>query len=225
MPHPTAIAYTAATAVAWLTTLKPALVMLDDSIDRLGFIDVARVVRRTAPDCALIAGTGAVEDASLLAELAAVQPDAVIPKPYVLEELFARVQTLLALKLRVPPDIRRFTPYVIKAIAQVCEGYNVISLEAASRASGSSRSYLARLFPAEFGMSFWDYVTAVRLEVVKHLLFETDHKLVHIAELVGFSDAPHLSRVFRQRIGQSPGVYRQSIRRIGSGQNLEGQSS
>jgi len=223
-PHPTTIAYTVAAAVAWLTTTRPALVMLDDSIDHLRLIDVARVVRRAAPDCALIAGTAGAENASLLAELAAVQPDAVIPKPYVLEELFARVQTLLALKLRGELRVKRFTPYVIKAIAQVCESYSVISLEAASRASGSSRGYLARLFPAEFGMSFWEYVTAVRLEVVKQLLFETDHKLVHIAELVGFSDAPHLSRVFRQRVGQSPGAYRQSIRRIGSGQNLEGQS-
>jgi transcriptional regulator GlxA family with amidase domain len=44
--------------------------------------------------------------------------------------------------------------------------------------------------------------------VAKQLLMHEDHKLDRVAEMTGFVDGSHLSRVFRLHTGRSPGQYR-----------------
>ena len=51
-------------------------------------------------------------------------------------------------------------------------------------------------------------VTHVRIEVARYLLRGTPDTLEVIAELVGLWDASHLTRVFRQHVGMTPGAFR-----------------
>jgi L-ornithine N5-oxygenase len=71
-----------------------------------------------------------------------------------------------------------------------------------------SFSHLAYLFRRDLGISIREYLTNVRLHVARHLLSESSCKLEHIAEITGFSDASHLSRIFTTAFGQRPGRYR-----------------
>ena len=52
------------------------------------------------------------------------------------------------------------------------------------------------------------YLTALRLERAKVLLNSTDLKIGEIAEEVGFQDARHFSRIFRQQTGALPTEFR-----------------
>ena len=78
--------------------------------------------------------------------------------------------------------------------------------------AGISASHLAHLFRAETGLTVRDYVTRVRVEITRDLLQHTDDTLAQIAAFVGFFDASHLARVFRQLQGQRPNACRRLAR-------------
>jgi methylphosphotriester-DNA--protein-cysteine methyltransferase len=52
------------------------------------------------------------------------------------------------------------------------------------------------------------YVAARRIEQAKRLMLATRDPLSHIALACGFSDQPHFNKLFRRRVGMSPGIWR-----------------
>jgi len=76
------------------------------------------------------------------------------------------------------------------------------------RQLGISRTSLHRLFEAEGGVQA--YIRGRRLEAVRRALLDpgSGEPLYALAERLGFSDAAHLSRLFRARYGLSPSDYR-----------------
>jgi transcriptional regulator GlxA family with amidase domain len=82
------------------------------------------------------------------------------------------------------------------------------NLDAIARAVGVSPGNLARVFLHDTSRNLRSFRCDVRVEVAKQLLVHEDHKLDRIAELTGFVDGSHLSRVFRLHTGRSPGQYR-----------------
>jgi AraC-like DNA-binding protein len=81
------------------------------------------------------------------------------------------------------------------------------------RRLGISRSGLHRLFEAEGGVQA--YIRARRLEAVRRVLADPNvaESIQLIAERFGFSDASHLSRLFRTRYGMTAGDYRRDPHR------------
>src|SRR6266850_2577853 len=86
------------------------------------------------------------------------------------------------------------------------------SLATLARAAGVSPGTLARVFLHDTKRSPRSFRCDVRVEVAKQLLAHEDHKLDRVAELAGFVDGSHLSRIFRLHTGRSPGQYRVEIR-------------
>lgn len=78
-----------------------------------------------------------------------------------------------------------------------------------------SPTYLSSLFKKETGVKFSTYLRRVRLEQARHLLTDTNLAIQEIADRAGFSDAAHLSRVFKERYGCSPMEYRRIGRESG----------
>lgn len=78
------------------------------------------------------------------------------------------------------------------------------------RALGISRTTLHRLFEPEGGAQA--YIRIRRLEAAKRLLADPGNiePIYAVAERLGFSDAAHLSRLFRARYGLTPSDYRAS---------------
>lgn len=74
-----------------------------------------------------------------------------------------------------------------------------------------SPSYLCSKFKQETGQTVVEYLTEVRLEQAKLLLRNSDLRIGEIAEQVGFHDARHFSRTFRQQTGLLPTEFRQTI--------------
>jgi len=85
-----------------------------------------------------------------------------------------------------------------------------LTITSLCRALGISRTTLHRLFEAEGGAQA--YIRARRLEAARRRLAEPDNAepIYALAERLGFSDAAHLSRLFRARYGMTPSDYRAS---------------
>lgn len=73
--------------------------------------------------------------------------------------------------------------------------------------------YLARCLKTRTGMSPLKYQQFLRMTEAKRLLSTTDLSVAEIAARVGFDDANYFIRLFRARVGCTPGVYRSERQR------------
>jgi DNA-binding response OmpR family regulator/AraC-like DNA-binding protein len=126
-------------------------------------------------------------------------------------ELLSRIAATVALgvdEIRCWPRLTRPVSRTIDYVsAHFGDDLNVGGL---AEVAGISGSHLSHLFRAEIGMTLREYLTRVRVEITRDLLAHTNENLANIAAFVGFFDASHLSRVFRQIKGKRPNVYRRS---------------
>ena len=74
-----------------------------------------------------------------------------------------------------------------------------------------STNYFSNVFTNTFGYSPNTYITQRRLERVQLLLRNSDRSLSDVALACGFSDQPHLTRLFRQHVGMTPGEWRRQF--------------
>jgi len=78
-----------------------------------------------------------------------------------------------------------------------------------------SAAHFARSFKHSFGESPHAYVMRRRLEKACHLMMTSSESLSQIALSVGFSDQSHLTKRFKQTIGQSPSKWRREHEIVG----------
>jgi AraC-like DNA-binding protein len=83
-----------------------------------------------------------------------------------------------------------------------------VTLKQLSETFYMSPHYISRIFKEKTGFSFIKYLTYIRIGEAKRLLRETDTKVLHIAEQVGFENLAHFNRVFKQTVSLSPSQYR-----------------
>ena len=74
-----------------------------------------------------------------------------------------------------------------------------------------SKSYFSPLFKAHTGMTFVEFLTAVRMDRARELLASKDQKTYEIARAVGFSDPHYFSLTFRKQTGLSPTEFRAQV--------------
>ena len=77
---------------------------------------------------------------------------------------------------------------------------------------GVSPSYFSSTFKREMGVSFVQYLTAMRMTRAKELLVKSEGKTYEIAQAVGFSEPNYFSFCFKRYEGVSPSQYRQANR-------------
>lgn len=192
-----------------LARCRPVLAMIDDSIELHDVLTIIECLRRRGPCSVIIAYAENNEDL-ILRQGPVLRPTAVLVRPLDVNDTLERL-AFLASERGVALSGAPLSRYVSKAVTFVARQYRDLSLRAIAAASGVSSGYLAELFRAQVGITVGEYVTALRLEMAKELLVETTYKLERIAAEIGFSDGPHLARVFRSRFGCSPGAYRQGV--------------
>jgi AraC family transcriptional regulator len=73
---------------------------------------------------------------------------------------------------------------------------------------GLSTSYFARAFKQTTGVQPYRWLMKQRVERAKELLQDPGRKLADIAQLCGFADQSHFTRVFSKSEGYSPGRWR-----------------
>ncbi len=88
-----------------------------------------------------------------------------------------------------------------------------VTLRMISDALYFNPSYISRLFKAETGQNYVDFLYEVRIRHAKKLLAETDMSIQQITEAVGFSNAKYFSRSFKLYTGMQPTQFRQAAAR------------
>jgi AraC family transcriptional regulator len=73
---------------------------------------------------------------------------------------------------------------------------------------GISKFHLARRFRTATGTTAHEFLLQQRVNRARTMLERTSTTLPEIARECGFADQPHLTRVFKQRVGLTPGAYR-----------------
>lgn len=71
-----------------------------------------------------------------------------------------------------------------------------------------SQWYLSKLLNRQLGQNFYELLNSVRVQQAKELMEDPALRISEIAELVGYSDTAHFSRVFKKQEGVSAGDWR-----------------
>lgn len=100
-------------------------------------------------------------------------------------------------------------PLIAKAIQYIrdhaCDGINVNDV---LQQIPLTRATLTRRFEKYIGHSAKEEIMRLQMNRVKELLSETDFNLVKIANLSGYNHVEHMSMIFKEKNGISPGKYR-----------------
>jgi AraC family transcriptional regulator len=96
-----------------------------------------------------------------------------------------------------------------KEMMNDCLGAHV-SLSELARECRLSVTHFVRAFRQSTGMSPHQWLVARRIEKAVSMLNETDLTLAEIALACGFCDQSHLTKVFSDNVGTSPGRWRRS---------------
>jgi AraC-like DNA-binding protein len=84
-----------------------------------------------------------------------------------------------------------------------------LSLDAVAEAAGVSKFHLERSFGTKVGMPVWEFVKHSRVRRGMSFLRQ-GRRPAEVSTLVGFSDQAHMTRVFRELLGFTPGHYRRA---------------
>lgn len=98
-----------------------------------------------------------------------------------------------------------------KAIEYIRANYNKdLSMTMVSNHVSLNYSYFSQAFKDYAGTSFVNYLKNLRIGKATELLETTELKVLEISEKVGFDNAKHFNRVFKDMLGVTPMEYRQN---------------
>lgn len=83
-----------------------------------------------------------------------------------------------------------------------------LTLEELAGNAHLSTAYFSRLFSAQLGKSFSEYLVDIRLRHVQILLAESDKSVMDIAMETGYCNGDYLSAQFKKKTGMTPSEYR-----------------
>ena len=86
-----------------------------------------------------------------------------------------------------------------------------ISLEDIAELVKLSPNYFSNLFKEEFGETYIEFLTKIRMEQAKELIGENIYSLKEISYMVGYKDPNYFSRVFKRYYHTSPKHFQDSI--------------
>lgn len=103
------------------------------------------------------------------------------------------------------------TPPIIDALYYMEQHYQENpSLETAALLSGYSASHFSRLFHAQLGIPYSEYLTKIRIRHAQDLLLNTKKSVTEIALETGYLHTGNLSEQFKQQTGMTPLQYRKA---------------
>lgn len=109
---------------------------------------------------------------------------------------------------------------VLERFEQLLNGYyrsdkpQTIGLPSVAWCAGElnlSPGYFGDLVKKETGKTAQEYIQAKVIEVAKERIFDPGKSLSEVAYELGFKYPQHFTRLFKQRVGQSPNEYRQLL--------------
>ncbi len=105
-----------------------------------------------------------------------------------------------------------FSKQIVKTIEYINEHlHSRILLSDAAEALQLSEAYLSRLFKAETGCTFSDFVNRRKIENAAKLLLYSGYSDAQISSLLAFSSQSYFIKQFRKYMGMTPKEYRKKF--------------
>jgi AraC-like DNA-binding protein len=203
---------TVAEALAPVGREPLSLIIADLAREDLDAAFSIRALAERSPDCPIIV-IGSTEHPGIADHLAGLHVYGFFTRPVDFGALVSRVSFLSADEQSPGAGALALSRCSAKVLEFLSTHYaESFHLDTLARAVGASPGSLVRVFLHDTKRNLRSFRCAVRVEVAKQLLVHEDHKLDRVAELTGFVDGSHLSRVFRFHTGRSPGQYRIELR-------------
>ena len=122
----------------------------------------------------------------------------------------ARCNQLIELNSKKSENPAR-SPHVAEAINYIHQNYDKeLSLDTMAEHLHISNVYFSRLFKAETGIAFSNYLCQYRISVAKELLKNTNASIMEITQKIGFQNYNYFIQVFKKMVGTTPLKYRSS---------------
>ena len=87
-----------------------------------------------------------------------------------------------------------------------------VSVAELARLTGLSGGHFGRAFKQTFGVPPGTFLRCRRIEFAQGMMLRTDFTLSQIAFRCGLFDQPHLSKMFRRVVGETPSTWRRARR-------------
>ena len=101
---------------------------------------------------------------------------------------------------------------VAKARRFILDNYeSTLTLDRAARAVNTSAHYFCKMFKKSTRMTFTDYLTRIRVEKAKNLLYNPNKRVSEVAFDVGFELLSQFNRSFKRITGATPTGFRKSL--------------
>lgn len=101
------------------------------------------------------------------------------------------------------------TPPIIEALYYMEKHYpDKLSLGTVAGVSGFSPAHFSKVFQAQLGSSYSEYLSNIRLKHVQELLLTTKKTITEIALETGYTYPGNLTEQFKRKIGMTPMAYR-----------------
>lgn len=204
---------------------KPQVAVLDIEMPGATGLEVARRIRETDKNCAILFLTG-FDKFAYAKQAISVRAMDYLLKPYNEQELiFSVEEAIRQVSAQVPPrpapapaaepvrrdedeDVR--TALIRSEISSFIEQHyrEDISMQDAAAALRYSDAYFCKLFKQCFKVNFSAYLNEFRVEKARQLIRDSRLSLKDVGTAVGYADANYFTRVFKRLIGQTPSEYR-----------------
>ncbi|MBR5565099.1 MAG: AraC family transcriptional regulator [Roseburia sp.] len=107
------------------------------------------------------------------------------------------------------------TPPIMEALVYIEKNFmNNPTLEEIAKVAGFSMAYFSRLFSAQLGKSYTEYLDNVKIKHAQILLTQTRKTIMEIAEETGYCHGNYLNSQFKKKVGMTPGQYRKKNREL-----------
>ena len=183
----------------------PQVAVLDIEMPGLTGLEVARKIRETDKNCAILFLTG-FDKFDYARQAISVRALDYLLKPYNEQEL----PPAPAEPLRREEDEDMRTAIIRAEISRFIDAHygEDISMQDAAAALRYSDAYFCKLFKQCFKVNFSAYLNEYRVNRARQLILDPRLSLKDIGAAVGYSDANYFTRVFKRLTGQTPSEYR-----------------
>lgn len=207
---------------------QPQIAILDIEMPGINGLEVARKIRESGKDCAIMFLTG-FDKFSYAKQAISVRALEYLLKPYSEQELICAVEEAMQYASHFPKKNSPSTCSLKDAPLTREEGnesirlaliredirtyigknyQNDISMQSAAQAMGYSEAYFCTLFKQCFHTNFSAYLNTYRIGKAKDMIADSRISIKDISLACGYSDSSYFARVFKRITGQTPSDYR-----------------
>lgn len=145
-----------------------------------------------------------------------------ILKPSNMDEIEEAIKTMTSKLLDIVPEgepdqedklLCPANSFIVNnAIKYIENNYNhKLTLAEVAEKTYISQWHLSKLLNSNLGQNFSEILNNIRIREAKKLLTEPSLRIGEIAEMIGFTDMAHFSRVFKKIVGITANEYRNTI--------------